>query len=87
MCFNQILIDAEEPLLFHTGMRALFPLVSEAVATLLPLDRLRWISFGHVEADECGSLNEWLSAAPAARVAFARWGAWSRSTTSPTGHR
>jgi flavorubredoxin len=70
MSFNQILVTGDEPLLFHTGMRALFPLVSEAVARVLPLDRLRWISFGHVEADECGSLNEWLAAAPSAQVAF-----------------
>jgi flavorubredoxin len=70
MSFNQILVIAEEPMLFHTGMRALFPLVSEAVARVMPVDRLRWISFGHVEADECGSLNQWLSAAPAAEVAF-----------------
>ena len=62
--FNQYLIDDEEPLLFHTGPRAMFPLVSEAIATLTPLDRLRWITFGHVEADECGSMNEFLAAAP-----------------------
>jgi flavorubredoxin len=67
--FNQFLIDADEPLLFHTGPRAMFPLVSEAVATVIPVDRLRWITFGHVEADECGSMNEWLAAAPTASVA------------------
>lgn len=70
MAFNQILVTGNEPLLFHTGMRALFPLVSEAVARVLPLDTLRWISFGHVEADECGALNQWLAAAPHAQVAF-----------------
>jgi len=70
MSFNQILVMGDEPLLFHTGMRALFPLVSEAMAQVMPLDQLRWISFGHVEADECGSMNEWLAAAPAAQVAF-----------------
>ena len=70
MTFNQILVDADEPLLFHTGMRALFPMVSEAVGTIIPLSSLRWISFGHVEADECGSINQWLAAAPAATVAF-----------------
>ena len=53
--FNQFLVDAEEPLLFHTGLRALYPLVSEAVAKVTPVDRLRWITFGHVEGDECGS--------------------------------
>ncbi len=67
--FNQFLIDADEPLLFHTGPRAMFPLVSVAVATILPVDSLRWITFGHVEADECGSMNLWLAAAPDATVA------------------
>lgn len=70
MSFNQILVDGDEPLLFHTGMRALFPLVAEAVSRVLPVDSLRWISFGHVEADECGSMNQWLGAAPAAQVVF-----------------
>jgi flavorubredoxin len=55
-------------MLFHTGMRQLFPLVSEAVKTLIPLSELRWISFSHVEADECGSMNEFLRAAPRAEV-------------------
>jgi flavorubredoxin len=67
--FNQFLVDAEEPLLFHTGLRALYPLVSEAVAKVTPVDRLRWITFGHVEGDECGSMNQWLAAAPSAEVA------------------
>lgn len=71
---NQFLLDAEEPLLFHCGPRALFPLVSEAVTRVLPLNRLRWITFGHVEADECGSLNQWLAAAPAAQVAHGALG-------------
>ena len=70
MTFNQILVNADEPLLFHTGMRALFPLVSDAVNAVLPVSSLRWISFGHVEADECGSINQWLEAAPNAEVAF-----------------
>ena len=70
MSFNQILVTGDEPLLFHTGMRALFPLVSEAVGRVMPVEALRWISFGHVEADECGSMNQWLAAAPEARVAF-----------------
>jgi flavorubredoxin len=64
--FNQYLIDAEEPLLFHTGPRKMFPLVQEAVASLLPVEQLRYIGFSHVEADECGSLNDWLAAAPQA---------------------
>lgn len=67
--FNQFLIDADEPLLFHTGPRAMFPLVSDAAARVLPVHRLRWITFGHIEADECGSMNQWLAAAPHAEVA------------------
>ena len=72
--FNQFLLDAEEPLLFHTGPRAMFPLVSEAVASVLPVERLRWITFGHVESDECGSMNQWLAAAPRAEVAHGMLG-------------
>ena len=67
--FNQFLVVADEPLLFHTGPRAMFPLVSEAVAHLVPVESLRWITFGHVESDECGSMNDWLAAAPQAEVA------------------
>jgi flavorubredoxin len=67
--FNQYVIDAADPLLFHCGGRQLFPLVSAAASRVVPLDRLRWISFGHVESDECGSMNEWLAAAPRAEVA------------------
>lgn len=66
--FNQFLVDADEPLLFHTGHRGMFPLVSAAVATIRPVEDLRWISFGHVEADECGAMNDWLAAAPASQV-------------------
>jgi flavorubredoxin len=66
--FNQYLIDADEPLLFHCGGRGLFPLISEAVIKIMPLKKLRWISFGHVESDECGSMNQWLAAAPLAQV-------------------
>jgi len=62
--FNQYLIVDDEPLLFHTGPRKMFPLVREAVANVLPVEKLRYIGFSHVEADECGSLNEWLAAAP-----------------------
>jgi flavorubredoxin len=71
---NQFLVDAEEPLLFHCGPRALFPLVSEAVSRVLPVEQLRWITFGHVEADECGSMNQWLAAAPDAQVAHGELG-------------
>lgn len=67
--FNQFLVDAPEPLIYHTGMRALFPVVSEAVARIVPLSRLRWITFSHVEADECGAMNHFLAAAPNAQVA------------------
>jgi len=66
--FNQILVQADEPLLFHCGMRALFPQVREAVARVMPPERLRWLSFAHVEADECGAMNAWLAAAPGAQV-------------------
>jgi flavorubredoxin len=62
--FNQYLILDDEPLLFHAGLRRMFPLVREAVASLMPVERLRYIAFSHVEADECGSLNEWLAVAP-----------------------
>lgn len=66
--FNQFLLDDDEPLLFHTGHRSMFPAVSEAIERVLPLDRLRWIGFGHVESDECGAMNEFLAAAPHAQV-------------------
>jgi flavorubredoxin len=72
--FNQFLIDGDEPMLFHCGQRQLFPLVSAALQRIMPLDRLRWISFGHVEADECGAMNLWLQAAPKAQVAFGALG-------------
>lgn len=66
--FNQYLIRAEEPLLFHTGPRHMFGDISEAVGRLTPVAGLRWVSFGHVESDECGSMNQWLAAAPVAQV-------------------
>lgn len=62
--FNQYLVLDDEPLLFHTGPRKMFALVREAVASILPVEGLRHIAFSHVEADECGSLNDWLAAAP-----------------------
>lgn len=68
--FNQYLITGEEPLLFHTGPRRFFEPVSAAVARVMPVERLRWISFGHVESDESGSMNQWLAAAPQAEVVF-----------------
>jgi len=67
--FNQYLVTGDEPLIFHTGPRRMFPLVSGAVARVMPVSELRWISFGHVEADEAGSMNDWLSVAPHATVA------------------
>jgi flavorubredoxin len=67
--FNQFLMVAEEPLLFHCGHRRMFPLIAEAVARVLPPQQLRWLSFGHIEADECGAMNEWLAAVPHATVA------------------
>ncbi len=67
--FNQFLLDADEPLLFHTGARGMFPLVSAAVAKIMPLERLRWIGFSHLESDEAGAMNLWLAAAPQATIA------------------
>src|SRR5262249_31947478 len=64
--FNQFLVRDDEPLLFHTGMRAIFPQVREAVSRVIDPTKLRWISFSHFEADECGALNEWLDTAPQA---------------------
>jgi flavorubredoxin len=72
--FNQFLVMGDEPLLFHCGHRAMFPSISSAVAKLLPLERLRWVTFSHVEADECGALNLWLGAAPSAAVAHGATG-------------
>ncbi len=66
--FNQYLITGDEPMLWHTGMRGVFPLVSEAVSRVVPADQVRWISFGHVEADECGAMNQWLAVAPQSTV-------------------
>lgn len=73
--FNQFVIDDEEPLLFHTGMRSLFPTVREGVASVIDPAKLRWISFSHFEADECGSLNEWLQIAPHAQPVCSMVGA------------
>jgi flavorubredoxin len=68
MSFNQFLVRDEQPFLFHTGMRGLHPLVAGAVERVVPIADLRWISFGHVEADECGSMNQFLAAAPSSEV-------------------
>jgi len=64
--FNQFLVRDEQPLLYHTGLRRMFPLIREAVTRLIDPATLRWIGFSHFEADECGSLNEWLEVAPQA---------------------
>lgn len=64
--FNQYLVLDEEPMLFHTGQRQLFPLIREAVETVMPVDRLRYLGLSHFEADECGSLNAFLAVAPRA---------------------
>ena len=62
--FNQYLIVDDAPMLFHTGMRALFPLVSEAIRAVMPVERLRYVGLSHFEADECGALNAFLAVAP-----------------------
>ncbi|MBI2168541.1 MAG: MBL fold metallo-hydrolase [Actinobacteria bacterium] len=67
--FNQFLVVDDQPLLFHTGHRSMFPSVRAAVETVMPVERLRWITFGHVESDECGAMNEFLSVSPDAQVA------------------
>lgn len=67
--FNQFLVLGDEPLLFHAGLRQMFPLTHGAVSRIMAPEKLRWISFGHFEADECGALNEWLAAAPNAQAA------------------
>jgi flavorubredoxin len=71
LTFNQLHIDAEEPLL-HTGTRAMFPAVFEGVGRIRAAADLRWIIFGHVESDECGSMYQWLGAAPRSQVAHGR---------------
>jgi len=65
--FNQYLLTGDEPMLFHSGARQLFPLVRDAVAKVIDVAQLRWISFGHVESDESGAINNWLAIAPQAR--------------------
>jgi flavorubredoxin len=72
--FNQFLVLGDEPLLFHAGLRRMFPPARAALARLVPPERLRWIAFGHYEADECGAMNEWLAVAPRAEVAHGRTG-------------
>lgn len=71
---NQFLVLGEEPLLFHTGLRRMFPSARAAVASIIAPESLRWIAFGHYEADECGAMNEWLAVAPNAEVAHGQTG-------------
>lgn len=73
--FNHFLVRDDEPLLFHAGLRAAFPLVYDAVRALIEPARLRWVSFSHFESDECGALNDWLARAPHARPACSFLGA------------
>ena len=72
--FNQFLVLGDEPLMFHTGLRKMFPLNRDAVSRLIPPQRLRWIAYGHFEADECGAMNEWLAIAPQAQAAHGQTG-------------
>jgi flavorubredoxin len=72
--FNQFLVLGDEPLMFHTGLRKMFPLNRDALNRIIDADRLRWIAFGHFEADECGAMNEWLAAAPQAIPAHGQTG-------------
>ena len=72
--FNQFLVMGDEPLMFHTGPRRMFDLNREAASRLLPPERLRWITFGHFESDECGALNQWLAIAPQAQAAHGKTG-------------
>jgi len=73
--FNHFVVDDDEPILYHAGLRGMFPLLREAVATILDPAGLRWISFSHFESDECGGLNDWLAIAPAAQAACSDLGA------------
>jgi flavorubredoxin len=72
--FNQFLVLGDEPLMFHTGLRKMFQLNRGALARVIPPEKLRWIAFGHYEADECGAMNEWLAVAPNAEVAHGQTG-------------
>ena len=73
--FNHFLVKDDEPLLFHTGLRVMHAEIREAVSKLISLSELRHISFSHFESDECGSINEWLAAAPKADVICSQVGA------------
>ena len=72
--FNQFLVLGDEPLMFHTGLRKMFGLNHDALARIIAPERLRWIAYGHFEADECGAMNEWLAVAPEATAAHGATG-------------
>lgn len=72
--FNQFLVIGDEPLMFHTGLRRMFALNRDALSRIVAPERLRWIAFGHYEADECGAMNEWMAVAPNAQVAHGQTG-------------
>ncbi|HET6629926.1 MAG TPA: MBL fold metallo-hydrolase [Woeseiaceae bacterium] len=72
--FNQFLVMADDPLLFHCGYRAMFDSIRGAIEQLMPIEKLRWISFSHLEADESGAMNLWQEAAPHAQVAHGQLG-------------
>jgi flavorubredoxin len=73
--FNHFLVKDQQPLLFHTGLRQMFPVILEAVKKIIPVEELKWIGFSHFESDECGSLNEWLQVAPNAQTICTQTGA------------
>ena len=66
--FNHFLVLDDEPMLYHTGMRRMFPQVLEAARKVMDPAKLRWIGFSHFEVDECGSLNDWFKVAPHAQA-------------------
>jgi len=66
--FNHFLVNDDEPLLFHAGLKGMFPSIRDAVATVIDPSRIRWVGFSHFESDECGALNQWLEVAPAAEA-------------------
>jgi flavorubredoxin len=72
--FNQFLLMADEPLLFHCGHHFMFDSMLSAIETLMPIERLRWISFSHLEADESGNMNRWQERAPRAQLVHGRLG-------------
>ena len=73
--FNHFLVNDDEPLLFHAGLKGMFPSIRDAVATVIDHSRIRWVGFSHFESDECGALNQWLEVAPAAEAVCSTVGA------------